>query len=170
MHPREAPQAVCNITFHDDIDKFFRHRNEQKKHKRERHEREKNYLSELQRLGNVVGEYVGDGQGEDSGSIVQEVDFDAVDDDFGFVDADLEVDDLSMEQSEGSSDEAKPLLFLYDCETTGFSVYNEQIIEIAAEIVDCPVPYASSNFSSLVKTSRRIPVAGIKLTLIFIFV
>ena len=86
-----------------------------------------------------------------------------MDDDFGFVDADLEVDDLSMEQSEDSSDEAKPLLFLYDCETIGFSVYNEQIIEIAAEIVDCSVPYTSSNFSSLVKTSRRIPVAGIKL-------
>lgn len=148
-----------NIAFHN---KFFRYRNEQKKCKRARHEREKDYLSQLERLGNVVGEYVGDGQGEDSGSVVQEVDFDAVDDDFGVVYADLEVDDLSMEQSEDSSDEAQPLLFLYDCETTGFSIYNEQIIEIAAEIVDCPVSYASNNFSSLVKTSRRIPAAGIK--------
>ena len=38
-------------------------RNEQKKIKRERHEREKDYMGALQGLGCVIGEYVGDGIG-----------------------------------------------------------------------------------------------------------
>lgn len=110
----------------------------------------------LEGLGNTVGEYAGDGQGEADDDSV-EVDFD--------VDADVSadsglVDDLSMEQSEDSTDNAKPLLFLYDCETTGLSIYNDHIIEIAAEVVNCPVTYSNDSFSSLVKTSRRIPVPG----------
>lgn len=115
----------------------------------------------LQGLGNIVGNYAGDGQGEAesvSQAVNMDVDVDAdVDADVG---ADSGVDDLSMEQSKESSDDVKPLLFLYDCETTGLSIYNDHIIEIAAELVDCPVA-----FSSLVKTSRRIPAPGIQLNM-----
>ena len=138
------------------------YRNEQKKAKRARHEREKDYLEALQKLGSTVGEYVGDGQGEESASVEQAlaVDLDNVNDS-GVVDADWEVDDLSMEQTEGNSDDSHPLLFSYDCETTGLSIYNDHIIEIAAEVIDCPVvSHSNANFSSLVKTSRRIPSAG----------
>ncbi len=108
----------------------------------------------LQDLGNTVSQYVGDGQG-DTESVPQAVDLD-VDVDLG---ADSGVDDSSMEQSR-DDDGAKPLLFLYDCETTGLSIYNDHIIEIASEIVNCPVAYSNETFSSLVKTSRRIPAPG----------
>ena len=66
---------------------------------------------------------------------------------------------LQMEQGEESNENAKPLLILYDCETTGFSMY---IIEIAAEVFNPPVPFSDTTgtFSSLVKTSRRIPKKG----------
>ena len=49
-----------------------------------------------------------------------------------------------------------PLLFLYDCESTGLSIYKEHIIEIAAEVVNPPVSYSRTTFESLVKTARSI--------------
>ena len=55
----------------------------------------------------------------------------------------------------------RDLLFLYDCETTGLSVYSDHIIEIAAELINSPVASCTNTtFSSLVKTSRRIPTPG----------
>lgn len=129
-------------------------RNQQKKAKRVRHEKEKEFMEALGGLGNVVGKYVGDGQGEVVDSETQAVDMD-------IVGADSEVYDLSAEQNEASTDNADPLLFLYDCETTGLSIYNEHIVEIAAEVVNCD--HSDATFSSLVKTSRRIPTAGTKL-------
>ena len=116
--------------------------------------REKGYMQVLQDLGNTVGEYVGDGQGENE-SPLQALD-PFLDDEAGIGD-DSGFDDVSMEDS---SDDAKPLLFLYDCESTGFSIYNDHIIEIAAEVVNSPVACSNGTFSSLVKTSRRIPVPG----------
>ena len=87
-------------------------RNQQKKAKRVRHEREKAYMETLGRLGSSISEYVGDGQGEADGTSQ------AVDLDGALVDADSGVYDLSTVRVEESSDNAKPLFFLYDCETT----------------------------------------------------
>ena len=64
----------------------------------------------------------------------------------------------SMEVS--SDDNTRPLLFLYDCETTGLSIYNEHIIEIATVVVDSPVSYSNTTFESLVKTARSISPSG----------
>lgn len=125
-------------------------RNEQKKAKKLRHEREKVYMEALQGVGNVVGEYVGDGQGECEDTSQAVVGFDSVG-------ADI---DGTVEQMEISSHDASPLLFLYDCESTGLSIYNDHIIEIAAEVANCAVPYSNSSFTSLVKTSRWIPTKG----------
>ena len=110
-------------------------------------------MEALQGVGNIVGEYVGDGQGEVESESMKEVVVD--------ISTDSGVD-LSMELTEDSSDNAKPLLFFYDCETTGLSIYNDHIIEIAAQLVDCPVPYSNTTFSTLIKTSRRLPTAGMK--------
>ena len=124
-------------------------RNLQRRAKKERHEWEKGYMEALQSAGSAVGEYVGDGQGE-SDHVAQAV----------VVDADLVVDVQLEDENEDSIDDADPLLFLYDCETTGLSIYNDHIIEIAAVLINCPVPYNNTSFSSLVKTSRRIPTPG----------
>lgn len=55
-----------------------------------------------------------------------------------------------------SSDNAHPLLIFYDCETTGLSIYDDHLTDIAAKVVKSPVPLSSPTFSSLVRTSRRL--------------
>ena len=45
------------------------------------------------------------------------------------------------------------LLFLYNCETTGLSIYNDHITEIAAKVVSLRSPTISqATFSSLMQT------------------
>lgn len=111
-------------------------------------------METLRGLGSAVGEYVGDGQGETESDAraATSVDLDIV--------AEPGIDDQSDEE-EDSTDNAHPLLFFYDCETTGLSIYNDHITDIAARVVASPVPLSSPTFSSLVKTSRRIPPAGL---------
>ena len=111
-------------------------------------------MGALQGLGCVIGEYVGDGQGElETDRVAQAV--------LGDVEVDLGlVNDLPLEQHEEHTENAQPLLVLYDCETTGLNIYSDHIIEIAAEVMHCPVSLPNLSFSSLVKTSRRIPIPG----------
>ena len=62
---------------------------------------------------------------------------------------------------EGSSEDTNPLIFFYDCETTGFSIYTENITEIAAKVVGVPLSSLSQpTFSSLVRTTRNISKKG----------
>ena len=103
----------------------------------------------------VVGEYVGDGQGE-SENTAQE----PVSEDLDVVDAEPGVDDQLVDEDEESNDDLHPLLIFYNCETTGFSIYNDHITDIAAKVIACPVQLSTPTFSRLVKTSRRIPAAG----------
>ena len=100
----------------------------------------------LQSAGSAVGEYVGDRQGE-SDHVAQAV----------VVDADLVVDDQLEDEDEDSIDDADPLLFLYDC--------NDHIIEIAAVLINCPVPYNNTSFSSL--APGEIAVRGVENISIF---
>lgn len=140
------------------------YRNLAKKAKKTRHEREKTYMETMRGLGCVVGDYVGDGQGEsenvmgESQNMVEEP---------AAVDVEVEGADAVVDQSldeEDSSDDAHPLLFFFDCETTGFGIYDDHLTDIAAKVVNSPVPVSSPTFSTLVRTSRRIPAAGIVLT------
>ena len=109
--------------------------------------------------GECCGTYVGDGQAESS-STQQDQPPTSVD--FDVIGAELGLDDQPLDDfEEESSDNAHPLLIFYDCETTGFSIYDDHITDIAAQVVDSPVPLETPTFSSLVKTSRRIPNAGI---------
>ena len=112
-------------------------------------------MATMRDMGCAVGEYVGDGQGESETQESTLTDLDPVD-------ADPEVIDHQIEdnEDEDSSDNAHPLLIFYDCETTGLSIYNDHITDIAAKVVASPVPLSTPTFSSLVKTSRRIPSAG----------
>ena len=59
--------------------------------------------------------------------------------------------------------DGKQLLFLYDCETTGGSHYDEHIIEIASVVIvpdDLNVSITKTEFTSLCHTSRRIHPMG----------
>ncbi len=59
------------------------------------------------------------------------------------MDAELRVDDgmdeILQEGEEDGSDSAQTLCFLYDCEATGLSIYNEHLTEIAAKVVGVPL-------------------------------
>ncbi len=114
-------------------------------------------MQTLRGMGSAVGEYTGGGHGESSTADTQPTSVDIDVDD-----AEPELDD-QVENDEGvSSENANPLLIFYDCETTGFSIYNDHITDVAAKIVSPPVPVDSPTFTSLVATSRRIPPAGKK--------
>lgn len=69
-------------------------------------------------------------------------------------------DELSQDQFTST---AKPLFFVYDCESTAADIYKDHIMEIAATTV---LPEAvqlqdvRTEFQSLVSTSRRILPAG----------
>lgn len=113
-------------------------------------------METLRGLGSAVGEYAGDGRGETESDTQAATSVDQEN-----VDAEPEIDDQSMEEEEeDNSDDWHPLLFFYDCETTGFSIYNDHITDIAARVVASPVPLSDPTFSSLVKTARRIPPVG----------
>ena len=62
-----------------------------------------------------------------------------------------------------SNSKTVPLLIFFDIETTGFSIYDEHIIELAAKVVGVHKSGISQvSFSSLVYTSRNIPKIGKK--------
>ncbi len=117
----------------------------------------KEKMDSIRGLGNVTGDYVGDGQGDsvstepggaiEPGGAATEI--------LSPVSEDVE----DSECNEVSSD-AEPLLFLYDCETTGLSIYNDHITNIAAKVIASPVPLSDGSFSSLVKTSKTISATG----------
>ena len=112
-------------------------------------------METLRGLGSAVGDYIGDGQAESSATQPTSIDFDVIG-------AELGLDDQPLDDfEEESSDNAHPLLIFYDCETTGFSIYDDHITDMAAQVIQSPVPLETPTFSSLVKTSRRIPTAGI---------
>ncbi len=97
-------------------------------------------MDRLAGAGCTVGEYVGDGQGETE-SVVAQSHAEKLD----------EVGDSANEQSTADdTEDQQPLLILFHCETTGFSIYTDHIIDIAAKVIGSPVPVNQSTFSSLV--------------------
>ena len=116
-------------------------------------------IERLQGAGCTVGEYVGDGQGE-SASVGSEG---------STLDAGPEVECRELEEDVEDDDENEtgsehhPLMILYDCEATGFSVYSDLITDINAKVIATPTPLLHCTFSSLVRTPRTIPAAGKKI-------
>lgn len=151
LHKRYVCHKCC---FNRIFRLYYVQRNLQKKAKSSRHEKEKAYMEQLRSAGATVSEYVGNGQGE-----AESADTEGKSDE----DAEPGVDDHHEDEvdSDSSSDDAHPLLFFYDCETTGFSIYSEHITEIAAKVVGVPLSsFSQPTFSSLVKTSRNISKKG----------
>ena len=89
-------------------------------------------MEQLRCAGATVGEYVGNGQGEREHTDTE----DKCDEEAEpVVDDDHECEDDSGD----IGDNAPPLLFFYDCETTGFSICTEHITEIVAKVVGVPL-------------------------------
>lgn len=108
-------------------------------------------MEAMKGLGSAVGEYIGDGKGESEEPPAVDVDVSNT--------GDLEAD-VSEDEEDDRVNDAQPLLIFYDCETTGLSIYNDHLTDIAAKVIGSPVPLNNPTFSSLVMTSRRIPAAG----------
>ena len=106
-------------------------------------------MARMQGLDIAVGEYVGDGQadGDDDDEPVDPVD-------------ELEdVFDAHEEEIDDNVDGARPLLIF-----TGLSIYNEHVTELAAKVIGVPsASLTASSFSSLIRTPRHIPAAGLSL-------
>ncbi len=125
-------------------------------------------MERLRRAGYNVGEYTGDGLGESMSVELQSAEE-------GTVDASPEVEHQELEEDDdddgvdiGSDDH--PLLIFYDCEATGLSIYSDHITDIAAKVVACPIPLQQPTFSSLVRTTRRIPAPGNLYIYIYIYI
>ena len=59
---------------------------------------------------------------------------------------------------DGPPSDELPLLFFFDCECTGRSMYNDHIIEVSAKVVTVPdsVSFAQHHYGSLVHSSWTI--------------
>ena len=114
--------------------------------------KEKAFMGQLRGAGHSVGEYVGGANMED----VAECTFEECDTDY---------DDVDGEQIENGDnvvkENAHPLFFFFDIETTGLSIYEDHIIEIASKIVGIPCSTITCPpFASLVHTPKNIPPIG----------
>ncbi len=125
-------------------------------------------MEDLRDLGHAVGDYVGGGQGD---TLPEEAEHSDGDDemeagdaevDYPGADGDADPDaNEGQEEQEDSSEQAHPLMFFFDCEATGLSIYDDHITEIAAKVVGVPLSSVSQpSFSSLVHTPRNIPKKG----------
>ena len=55
------------------------------------------------------------------------------------------------------TDDSHPLLIMFDCEMTGFSIYSDHITDIVAKVLASPVPVHQPTFTSLVSTFKKYP-------------
>ena len=104
----------------------------------------------LQAVSCTIGEYVGDERGESDATAPSTAEDDPVDADEHQC-AEEDEDDVD---NKCEVDGTRPLLILYDCATTGLSIYYEHITEIAAKVIDPPVELGAPTFTSLVWTGR----------------
>ena len=106
-------------------------------------------METLRAAGSTIGEYVGDGRGEADGTAPSTAE------DYP-IDADPVVEHQCAEEDEDDGDDkceadgTRLLFILYDCETTGLSIYSEHITDIATKVIDPPVELGTPTFSSLV--------------------
>ena len=118
----------------------------------------KDFMATLRGVGCSVGEYSGAGQGEEDEPPMPV--------EHATEDADPEVEHQYLEEDEDEdrsacmTDDSRPLLVLFDCETTGLSIYSDHITDIGAKVLNPPVPVHVPTFSTLVRTRRTISSTG----------
>ena len=160
---------------HRNSDLHHHYRSLAKRKAVQRHEDEKSYMTTLEATGYSTAEYVGTGLGDDNDE--EQVNGEQLEGD----ESDAEGKHEQGDQSVGSEvcgegeprptedsflppdeelpyDDMQPLLIFYDCETTGGSIYDDNIIEIAAKVIGVSntVNISCREFNSMSNTSRRI--------------
>ena len=133
---------------------------------------EKVFMERLRCVGHAVGEYVGGGKGdmEQEETEVAGEEGETENEDRDDVLLTLEDDELvcdgeEEQEEEDSIENAHPLLFFFDLNTTGLNIYEDHIVEIAAKVVGAPLSRVTQpSFSSLVHTPRNIPSKGMLYT------
>ena len=128
----------------------------------QRHEMEKARMDTLKTKGVSTSSYKGDSLldngNDESGDENNNGSDDDLDDDGLFVHDD---DPVSDGADCNSDPNCLPLLFVFDCETTGLHIYKDHIVELAAQVVVPEgVSVSTNEFSSLCYTARRIPKQG----------
>ena len=127
----------------------------------QRHEAEKDYMVTLQAVGITTSSYSADTALERDSR--PEGDMAAGEDLFNEEEA---VSPLPVDSSTTDPilDNGKPLLFFYDCETTGGSHLRDHIIEVGS-VVEIPegASITTAEFSSLCHTSQHIVRQGLVL-------
>ena len=116
----------------------------------------------LRAVGCTTAEYVGSsGSADTSESPADDVDCDEAEDNQAEADNDATGDDCDP-STESHTEELQsnmlPMLFFYDCESTGGSTYDDHIIEVGAKVVAAPdsADIPQLEYSSLVHSSRTI--------------
>ena len=135
---------------------YYQKRNLLKQRANKRHAAEKDHMVTLRAVG-CTHIYVGSsGTPDTSESPADDVDCDEAE-----ADNDATGDDCDP-STENHTEELQsnmlPMLFFYDCESTGGSTYDDHIIEVGAKVVAAPdsADIPQLEYSSLVHSSRTI--------------
>ena len=110
---------------------YYQKRNLLKQRANKRHAAEKDHMVTLRAVGCTTAEYVGlSGTADPSESPADDVDFEEVEDDEAEPDNDATGDDCDPSADNRDTEELQsnmlPLLFFYECESTGGSTYDDQ--------------------------------------------
>ena len=128
----------------------LRFRSKLKQEASHRHEQEKDFMVTLQTSGIITSSYSTDSALEEDTVEVERLE------------PDEELDDTFVNAATDSTVESgKPLLFMYDCETTGGSHLQDHIMEVGSVVlVPDGVSITTTEFSSLCHTSQHIARQG----------
>ena len=128
----------------------LRFRSKLKQEASHRHEQEKDFMVTLQTSGIITSSYSTDSALEEDTVEVERLE------------PDEELDDTFVNAATDSTVESgKPLLFMYDCETTGGSHLRDHIMEVGSVVlVPDGVSITTTEFSSLCHTSQHIARQG----------
>ena len=141
--------------------RHYHYRSLHKQRINKRHSAEKEHVITLRAVGCTTAEYVGSSATAEatSSTVIEEKDVvgDEEDQSFGDEDNADELEEVSAGVDGPSSDEL-PLLFFFDCESTGGSMYSDHIIEVGAKVVAVPnsVNITQHQYGSLIHSSRNI--------------
>ena len=116
----------------------------------------------LRAVGCTTAEYVGSSSTAEatSSTVIEEGDEEEDEEDQPSEDENNESEEVSADV-DGPSEDELPLLFFFDCETTGGSMYNDHIIEVGAKVVAVPgsAGITEHRYGSLIHSSRSIAKA-----------